>query len=236
MKMKPKAYAVGIIAAGVISLGAVIGHFADLRTRYISIGIESLRFVDAAYPGIMREQERRLGIAFVGEPNFSLLPDDHSLFKMNTGCYDYTSKTIGVNVTGIADSCKFQGSCIRRRLEKTLSHELGHFYEDRLGALSVQPSPLRKSIVEEGVAEYFYFKTYQKDYHLEDVFNDSRWDESDWDDLDFFYPASLHLVKPILDLYGDKAIRYLLENPPLRLDTKSLQQYQAQALDVLGKK
>jgi len=126
-------------------------------------------------------------------------------------------------------------------IKELLDHELGHFYLDKLDeSLGGGDWPVysenenennRKQLISEGIGEYFD-KTMN---NRQDKFKDSDWPkeiEKFWTD-EIIYNGGFHLVKPIIDKYGERGMIYLISNIPSPEDFKDIKKYQDRVLQYL---
>ncbi len=129
-----------------------------------------------------------------------------------------------------------------------LYHELGHFYLDKLSEdLGLGNWPKKEDykknvigikLVSEGLATYFERKMTLE----EDKFKDGEWPaelNKFWDspnhlDQDIIYYGGYHLIKPIVDKYGEWGIIYLMFRPPQADELLELPKYQNTILQELS--
>lgn len=130
------------------------------------------------------------------------------------------------------------GRCNWGYIRAILAHELGHAYMDQLSQRMNNDSwpPLFRiddasgmrrylgmRLVSEGVAEYLW-RTLGG---VGDDFSDFEWGVMAKDKNGTNYPyitrAGFHFVKPILDRFGERGIKYLIKNP-LVIDKSDLTQ------------
>lgn len=125
-----------------------------------------------------------------------------------------------------------------------LSHELGHYYADQLSLRTGHghwPQLEKKdlsdtelfglTLVSEGMAVYFNRAINGGDDAFTDEMYPKKPDWSGWVDYDGGY----HLIKPILDRYGERGMIYIMTHPPNSHDIALLPQYRANVLAALGK-
>lgn len=189
---------------------------------------------------ILAQQEEQLGITYFGKPQlqFSLpaaLVEQNSLVTLwYAGIYE--NNAIYLNLSGFDN---YTGA------KETLDHELGHFYTEKLHeswGLGIWPvytydepysdSNICLKLIDEGIAEYFS----RAMNNGADAFKDTNWPISVfgfWENH-VINDGGYHLVKPIIDAYGEEGIAYLISNPPTEEELFFLPLYQQQALDDLG--
>ncbi|MBS3085206.1 hypothetical protein J4225_00800 [Candidatus Pacearchaeota archaeon] len=193
----------------------------------------------------MANQEQILGIKYLGTPNieYHMQPE---IINLAPGAYDAETDTIYINLHLLTERKSLKQDLLR--VKKTLNHELGHFYTDKLSErlgkkdlfkfargenyLGVEVYPER--LILEGIAEYFDIEVNGGAHSFKDT---------DWPtDLDAFnkttaiYLGGYHLVKPIIDLYGEKGIECLIQNMPTKEDLLDIPEYQNKILGKLEEK
>lgn len=204
---------IGCLTIMALNIGMVTIGATQLENR-------SKNYAEQNLTRIIKEQEQQLGIKYDGIPKIQTgVPEDENykiLKKMLiAGLYDRRTETIYL----------LPFSAIWP--EKTLKHELGHFYLYRLakkiGADNwfTEDYPKDRRIISEGVAEWFAMNSHEG--------NDSFCSGE-------VYHKGYNLVKPLLELYSEKGIEYLIRNPLQPEDLENLEGYQKRALDKLGKK
>ena len=196
---------------------------------------------------IMKEQEEKLGIKHFGVPIISYDPKSANEFGgLAQGVYtpeeDEIFLQLGLAVTPEENLTNtlaniFNGG-YTHNIKIALDHELGHYYMDKLNEnvgngdwptqMDLFTNPGTK-VIAEGVAEYFNATINNK----EDIYD--KWPETifDWTPVDV-YDGGCHLVKPIIDKYGQKGIEHLMENPPTLKDFDNIQGYQNRILENLA--
>jgi|GEM_PF-2000404 len=201
---------------------------------------EAINYAKNNLEKIMVEQEQAVKIKHFGKPKVEF-GDCDSDFPSGRGLvayYDEKSETVcypieqnsSVELTGEKNFRQkfFENFCpdFTSNVKETMWHELGHFYSHKLAQRRSQKAVenfklihsknenefLGYKTVSEGIAEYFLKKTSGK---KEDYFVDELWPENieGMNNL-LMYFGGYHLVKEVLDFYGDDGIIYLLENPP----------------------
>jgi hypothetical protein len=198
-------------------------------------------YIDTTLPRIMQQQEQKLGIKYTEVPQ--IIVSSTPTNKSDTVA-DYDSIS---NKMLVYSSRNFTEDDINR----SLSHELGHFYSDRLlessgfqnglnsdDTLNVhdlknQKEILRKLLIGEGIAEYFSRNTLdiQNDcpnISLEyDIYRDRFKSRGSLNNA--FLSNAYCLVKPVLDMNLNKGIVYLATHPPNEDQLEHLKTYQENA-------
>ena len=204
---------------------------------------EVRRYVETNLTTLIREQEKKLGIHYPEQLPiiYYHLPEDK---KLTLGLYDPETNKIFLQ----NEQYKFDWDA--EDVYNTLNHELGHYYLDRLSEkLTNNDWPeytnmtalekMSVKIVSEGIATYFERKMNGN----EDTFTDEKWPRalggffSSWDltpKNEIVYDGGYHLVKPIIDQYGEKGIQYLMFNPPKLSEMYSLPLYQQRIIEELS--
>lgn len=222
------------------------------------------RYTESHLAEIAKEQENKIGIRHFGLPRVLYQSNNHIPFMDRTiistlnglfGGASYNPETDeiflpkGLRVTPENNLTNKLSNLIYFELpmdtKRVLSHELGHYYCDKLnesrgkGNLAPQ-TEVGETLVSEGIAEYFSYITTGDDVPK---FNDSEWpDKPDNFGKSYrynrhvIYDGGFHLVKPIIDKYGKKGITYLMENPPSEKDLGDVSMYQIKVLKALGEK
>ena len=141
-----------------------------------------------------------------------------------------------------------EGRCKWSYIRVILAHELGHAYMDQLShrigngnwpplietdGVAGKRRHLGIRLISEGVAEYFW-KTLGG---VGDNFSDSEWDAMARDKNGTNYPyitrAGFHFVKPILDKFGERGLKYLIINCPVVEKSELTQMPRIQLLMML---
>lgn len=211
---------------------------------------------------IINQQEEAMGIQFPKRPTIKFrLPVEWRLdgSAMNiSGIYRDRENTIYLNSGLLSLPIPDGGDIIAASLTnselqsvlRTMYHELGHFYCDAIAEeagfgdwpkiypLGKDENIIGLRLVSEGIAEYMERKTCNS--NLEDTFSDEDWPK---DTRGFFldgeldnsvlYQGGYHLVKPILDKYGQAGILYLMKAPPQEDDVLRLPQYQQRLMGII---
>src|SRR3989338_2145443 len=151
----------------------------------------------------MAQQEKELGIKFNGEPNIQYF----SKRDIPGTYYDGETNTLWIDVNDTV-SPRNTPECIITRLlkpkadgaDETIYHEMGHFYLRQLRMKNGIAQPRTDSEkfhaqrVEEGVAEYFERRM------------------TKFDGFEPFRSGQWHMVKPIIDQYGERGMAFLISN------------------------
>lgn len=233
----------GIILASVGSSLIVQNRINNSIPPYIESNLER----------IMKRQEDRLKIKHFETPKIVYKEPSWLEGPMTTlGNYkpkeDETYLQLGSTITPekslINNMAIFLPFCPTYNVEKTLEHELGHFYMDKLSENLGRGSwpiffdkqsmgdKIGIRLVAEGVAEYFR----KSGSGEEDYFQDSYWPKKAEDFISNYilYYGGFHLVDPIIDIYGKQGIEYLITNPPKDTDLKNILGYQDRAMYSLS--
>lgn len=243
------------ILGAVVALGGLalfkFHDFVDSQRK-----LTAQEYVEKNLGRIMRDQERRVGLAHLGVPNIifnetRIGSDRYS--PENDSIYLYEGLTVHPEPRcPFLDFMGLGTPPSESNVQDTLEHELGHFYVDQLsermgnGSWPKSEEELKgsfanvhnaaSSIVGEGIAEYFERENNEKP----DDFEDSEWPTEEGKDLfDFHvgrvaYDGGYHLVKPIIDKYGVRGVKYLMTNLPTREDLFALPEYRDRTLANLG--
>ena len=204
---------------------------------------EAIKYVQDNLESLMIEQEIATGIKHFGKPKIDFEKEEgiDSLAQINSVAYYDEEKEIihypiNYNLAiELTEEKKFSNNFLRamhpeiaRSIKETIWHELGHFYSQKLAqnksekaeenlklirSRNIEES-LGFRIIFEGIAEYFSKRT------LGDETN--PFTEESWPKVlnkekflsDLVYRGGYHLVKEVLDFYGDDGLIYFLENPP----------------------
>lgn len=198
------------------------------------------QYLDQNLERLIREQQEQLNIKYphqLPKIHYSLPHENSELY----GLYDPETDEIFLK-SEKTDQQDWNFSTA----QDTIQHELGHFYMDQLSETLGRGNwpqyredmeleeilPIK--LISEGVATYIERKTDQEG----SSFADQNWPE---DPLDFFvYPVLLYqggfqLVSPIIDLYGQRGIQYLMFNPPSEEELFDLSLYQERIIEELAK-
>jgi hypothetical protein len=230
---------IGMVAA--VILGAAISN--SVNRVYYSIRAEE--YLEENFEALVEKQEKEMGIkhSFIPERNnYYGLPSFSPIYESPAAIYRPEEEDLHFNLLNLQEAgfCPFficPNEYYKYYIEHGVLHEMGHFYFDQdmkrhnLKGLPVDVLTLGEKIVYEGIAEYFFVKT----QGLEDDFHDHEWLDLNWDSPNYFYPASLHLVSPVMDLFGMEGMRYIAVHPPNEEDIFQLQKYQTRILDELAK-
>ncbi|HLC76722.1 MAG TPA: hypothetical protein VJH04_00805 [archaeon] len=204
-----------ITAVAGLSYSEYVGH----RVRNNRPLVE---YVAANKHGLMAQQEKELGIKFNGEPNIQYF----SKRDIPGTYYDGETNTLWIDVNDTV-SPRNTPECIITRLlkpkadgaDETIYHEMGHFYLRQLRMKNGIAQPRTDSEkfhaqrVEEGVAEYFERRM------------------TKFDGFEPFRSGQWHMVKPIIDQYGERGMAFLISNLS-KMDEPS-EEYQKRVLAAL---
>jgi hypothetical protein len=194
------------------------------------------------------EQERRLGLHYEKRPKVALnFSDAKVLFSPDS------YKTVGGVYTTVNDSISFLVDVLnpnRSILNRVVDHELAHSYLfNKFGEISSDTTSLfynfgrdptmmiRNEIIREGFA--FYVET--KMNNVVDKFKDSEWPNS----IDGFfvnerayqryqYSGGAHLLRPIIDRFGNRGLEYVITHLPEKSDLIDLPGYQRRVIETLS--
>ena len=141
-------------------------------------------------------------------------------------------------------------------LHSVVSHELGHFYVDKLSEslgwgnwpqLSAQPNTVEwveENIISEGIGTYFQGKTLERitGIDIDNIEGIPPFDiEKEWPkDIEILYDGhqleayGQWLVKPIIDKHGEKGIEYLITHQMEEDELLNPKSYQERALEALS--
>ncbi len=201
------------------------------------------QYVESNLGKIIKEQEERLGIKHFGTPEIS---HENPPARQHYGPFvrgEYIAEEdkiflpLGNAITPEQNTtnrlANFLSFGMLYNMKEVLDHELGHYYMDKLneskgGGDWTSDNP-GITLISEGIAQYFSATMNNK----EDIYN--KWPETifDWNIVDI-YEGGCHLVKPIVDKYGQKGIECLMENPPALKDFDNLPAYQNRVLEKLA--
>ncbi|MBU0470547.1 MAG: hypothetical protein KKA62_05570 [Nanoarchaeota archaeon] len=216
-------------------------------------------YIEENLEQIIQAQEEKLGISYPTFPkNFNyILPSNNNLNIL--GLYDHKTNTFffqsGILTTPGFNFGDFFASIATfgktEEAKRIVDHELAHYYCDNLSEslergswpdyrYKDQITIFTLKIISEGTAMYFE-NTLNGG---EDDFNDSEWPT---EFNGFFsgvyslnnriiYQGGYHLVKPIIDKFGQKGIEYLMFNPPRYLELIKLPKYQERIMKELSEK
>ncbi len=247
-----------LIWTALTTLGALSAKYGS---KYSSIYLSHYRdpdvqrYVENNLERIVREEEEKLKITHTSVPEIEYILPVTSVSGEIFGLYDRAKDRIylasGLLILPKKDLGDLAVEIVTfgatDKVEDTLNHELAHSYCFHLSkTLGIKNWPnLRQKnefeyaslkLVSEGIATYFE-RTMNG---TPDKFKDENWP----DDLDFvingtntayfFYDGGYHLVKPIIDKYGQEGIIYLLLNPPRRDELLKLPEYQKRILFILS--
>ena len=209
-------------------------------------------YVETHLSQIIERQEKKLGIGHFGVPKVSYeyppWVTDEDKASAAPGGYGAEEDTIYIplemsvtpefSLTNAIRNVAIFGNVFS--VEKTLEHELGHFYADKLSeclgkerSFSDQAKhQIAAHIVSEGIAEYFQRALNDG----QDDFKDSDWPRTPAEFLTekVIYSGGFHIVKPIIDRYGTNGIMYLISNLPHEENLNNLQNYQSRVLQNLS--
>ncbi len=212
---------------------------------------------------MISEQERVLGVQFKKKPAIEFrFPWEDRLdgTAMNAlGSYNSGNNTIYLNSGLLSLPTPDDGDILAYNLTEghvksvveTLLHELGHYYCD-LAAEEAnignwpnflsgmdQRDAIGMRLVSEGIAEYFERKMADNTC---DHFSDRSWPQNidgffveDDINKNVIYNGGFHLVKPIMEKYGSKAVLPLMILYPKGEEVLHLPEYQQVMLAVMEK-
>jgi len=175
-----------LIAGCGFMCGALYGQWAYQKSKietYLKVNIE----------GIISEQERNLNVSFQGRPSFIVT---RSINPFNFMFYNAGQDTIEVDMRGFnLFTLPNDDPRMAQLLKSGLSHELGHFYIDKLHeqdyGRDYSPDSVKRKFLGEGMAEHFHV--------------DGK--------PDHFYDSLHDMVKPFLETNGvSEGIRYVFEH------------------------
>lgn len=132
----------------------------------------------------------------------------------------------------------------KRKKDLKIQHENTYFVDDTPGVDSFPIKGISRRLISEGIGVYFARKMISG----VDNFKDSEWPKDIVDfstlyreldfnrelELRFYYDEGFHLVKPIIKMYQQIGIDYLLRNPPTARDLRDLLSYQKRILNKLS--
>lgn len=228
---------------------------AALGTLYTACALASLTeqkegefksYVDQNLEKIIRKQEETLGIIYPKErPAIHYyIPSENVIVRGN---YDQKTNEIFLLSDRYEDP-EWNFSIAR----DTLHHELAHYYMDKLseeianadypqyGENTSLAEMLSIKLISEGTATYIERKMNGQ----KDTFTDHDWPKTmqgfvlhqyiPYPKNEIIYDGGFHLVKPIIDQYGKKGIKYLMFNPPKEGEMLNLPLYQQRILEELS--
>lgn len=179
-------------------------------------------FIDENLGKIMGEQEKNLDFKYSGIPQILIgMPDEKNVSTI--GLYKMLEDKLYLDEAGFFENFENFENLNRSLVNAVLSHELGHYYSDKLTESKISENFYERDfsrdeaigllIIQEGIAEYF--GNYLGDSNPD--FDDSLWPSRIFMlRLNrYIYDGGHFLVKPILDKFGvEKGVEYLLNNPP----------------------
>lgn len=205
---------------------------------------ETKEYVTKNLDSLIEEQEMALGIEHFGKPRILFEPqekDNIPLILLSVATYLPKNETIYYHVdespgVDLTREDKFSHKILKffypnfiSDVNTTMWHELGHYYTHQL-AKNKSPTALKNleamnsedeskfvgfKVLLEGIAEYFQKNT---EGQKEDSFSEILWPdtlrEKKWIFL-MTYIGGYHLVKEVIDKYGERGILYMMENPPI---------------------
>lgn len=203
-------------------------------------------YIEKLVPVIMEQQERKFNVKHYGQPKLIAASIDGSAIA------SYNTET---------DVLKMDPSRSREDFDvrRAVSHELGHYYSNRLliddgiakglnadKALNIRDHRNRKEVtrkllVGEGIAEYFSrnllnWNTDCSRISLSyDLDSDRFATHMNWSPRWRFYDNAYCLAKPILDADLKRGIVFLATHPPEESELGQLREYQQRSLDKFRK-
>ncbi len=201
----------------------------ELIKNLLSPDLKEVRsYVKENIEQIIRKQESTLGIFYFQHPQVNFAVD---IYQHNSNCSPLSLLgNVAIYGQGIIhiDESYFDVNDVDH-LKSTLNHELMHAYLDDLLKLPIiRSNNYLNNLVDEGITLYYANLCSPTVYAPEKT--DKKWYECDYEEV-CFYDLGYHLVKPILDQYGQTGLTYLMINPPTDLD--DLDKYQTNALQEL---
>ena len=204
---------------------------------------------------IIQKQEEKIGINYPAErPKIEYVFPEKDIDFGVMGIYNETRDTLylpsGLLTKPewdfndfIATVATFNGTY---EVKKVIDHELAHFYCDKIQEQSLGNSShlfqrnlflpeerIANLLVNEGIAKYIEDKMNSND---QKIFPFEEWPST----LEQFSNKEIYLggytiVKPIIDKYGKKGIKFLLFNHPTPKETFRPSEYQQRILDEIAR-
>lgn len=192
----------------------------------------------------MKRQENFLGIKHFGTPQLDFY-EKKGLFSKKTslGWYVLKSNKITMNLSNkeaVEYGMNSDGKRIYYNQDETLSHELAHYYCEKLseklnkGKCVLGVSDLNSRIICEGIARYFEETTGFGAAYLR--IKESAWPKNQKELKElckskskkdvFVYLGGKHIVKPLIDKYKEKAIEFLIYEPMKNNEILNYKSYQ----------
>ena len=213
----------------VVLAGTLLGmgmHVTGIAAQNIA-GKKSKHYVEKRLEEVMKTQEETLGIEHVGMPNISYkcspgffgeyIPERDELCLLVSSAVTPEKNLLNA-LAGLLGLKKVHA------IKKTLDHELGHFYMDKLNESRDKgnwPSQeyfsesddnwVGTRLIAEGVAVYFERSLNPWEDPFEDINKMTQREALRWANV---YEIGFRTVKPIIENYGKKAIEYMMDNPP----------------------
>jgi hypothetical protein len=246
-----------ILLTGIASLMSL----REIPSYYYNYHRNLIDYVETRLPEIAQAEADTLGFQDMGFPFVEYAPKlalgkQYRDSAQVVATYSMTNETICL--ANILDSNNLNlnngnnpgsiGSSLssdRKRIDETLYHEYAHYLFDRFSKNSGKgefpdiqkygPSySIGLKLISEGLANYATLRmTGEKDCFVDSLY--PRQAE------DFFYSRIIaqggrHLVKPIVDKYGLRGIKYLMLHPPSNNELKNVTKYQKRVLSALKHK
>lgn len=230
-----KAVAVGLLCTTVAVAVSVERKEGEFKT-----------YVDQNLEELIQEQEDTLDINYPKERpiiHYYIHPGKKGAY----GSYDYKTNEIFL----LSDQYE-PPEWDFATAKDTIHHELAHYYLDMLSEQLVHADwpkyeddmslaqMLGIKLISEGTATYIERRMNGQ----EDTFTDQDWPKSVQGFVfhplmpvpksEIVYEGGFHLVKPIIDQYGEKGIKYLMFNPPKEQEILNLPLYQQRILEELS--
>jgi hypothetical protein len=204
--------------------------------------------VNSNVSDIISKQEESIGIKHIGKPNIILefLPPEFSFFTIWRAAYNRKTDEIIIYLSSwLLDPVPY---------DELVGHELGHYYiKKRMeGFPNVKnknivdftrrlrrpifrgnQSVCSRSILKEGISEYFKFKAVADHVIIARTIHADIRTKCPSHDRPIGYIEAYQAVKSIIDAHGESAIDYLWLYPPTRFDRESIASYQELALREL---
>ena len=204
--------------------------------------------VNSNVSDIISKQEESIGIKHIGKPNIILefLPPEFSFFTIWRAAYNRKTDEIIIYLSSwLLDPVPY---------DELVGHELGHYYiKKRMeGFPNVKnknivdfakrlrrpifrgnQSVCSRSILNEGISEYFKFKAVADHVIIARTIHADIPTKCPSHDRPIGYIEAYQAVKSIIDAHGESAIDYLWLYPPTRFDRESIASYQELALREL---
>lgn len=231
-----------VIAGGMLGTGALVAASIEPNEGEVKI------YVEQNLEELINLQEKTLGITYHQKNpliHYSI-PPDKTKFGTPLATYDYETNRIYLR-SRYLDPPEWDLSAAK----DTINHELAHYYMDKLSEELVNRSyphyedgmslaeMLGIKLISEGAATYIERRMNEQP----DTFTDEDWPKSiqgfvfhplmPYPKNEIIYNGGFHLVKPIIDHYGEKGIIYLMFNPPHEQEMLSLPLYQQRMLEEL---